>query len=108
MARKCSTNIAKAFIAGEARKEKNTRTDGQSIWLHGNKIMWKTESGDILWALAGWNTPTTRDRINTVLRVLNKPVVVCQIKYEPYAYNWKSRTKEAISSYLPYSVDDFA
>lgn len=54
-----------AFFAGRALTLGNTRTDGNSVWLHGNKIVEMREDG-VYATLAGWNTPTTRERVNGI------------------------------------------
>ena len=76
--RKVTEQIKEAFEQGKSLKVGNTRTNGNSVWLHGNKIIKRDSSGLILWTLAGWNTPTTRERINGIL-----DVGVHQVKFEP-------------------------
>jgi len=65
--KKITSQIAAAFHAGRSLSVGNTRTDGESVWLHGNKIIRTTEDGSIEWTLAGWNTVTTRERINGIV-----------------------------------------
>jgi hypothetical protein len=61
--RKITRDIVNAFNRGEAKKIGNTRTDGQSIWLFGNKIAEKING--VVWITnAGWQSPTTRERLN--------------------------------------------
>ena len=67
--RKETAKIATAFVAGQAANSARTSTDGQSVWLHGNKIAWR-KAQDIAFSLCGWGTPTTRDRINGLLLTL--------------------------------------
>jgi hypothetical protein len=102
-----SVKIATAFINGCKARTNNTFTDGTAVYLHGNKIMW-TEDGVIHFSLSGWNTATTRDRINTVLELLDKPFRLCQHRFDPYVYRFNGGRRKEISSNLPYSVDDFA
>jgi len=64
--RKVTEQIRNAFLNGKALKIGNTRTDGNRVWLHGNLIVERTEKGDIFATLAGWNTPTTRERVNGI------------------------------------------
>ena len=71
--RKVTETVVHAFFDGEYRKVRNTATDGQTLWLHGNAIAWHGERGNhtgIFLTLAGWNTPTTRERLNGVLAVM--------------------------------------
>ena len=61
--------IARAFYIGRAASAARTTTDGHTVWLHGNKIAWRTDRHrDIGFTLAGWPTVTTRDRINGILQ----------------------------------------
>jgi len=73
--RKITQRIKTAFEAGKSLTIGNTRTDGQSVWLHGNKIVTRGPifgrhgggaSGLVFATLAGWNTPTTRERVNGI------------------------------------------
>jgi hypothetical protein len=65
--RQVTKTIVDAFFARRSRKCGNTRTDGQTFYLHGNAIA-KWEDGDIYITLAGWNTVTTRERLNGIGR----------------------------------------
>lgn len=68
--RKVTKEIVEAFFARRSRKCGNTRTDGQTFYLHGNAIAkWRATFGgddDLIITLAGWNTPTTRERLNGI------------------------------------------
>jgi hypothetical protein len=64
--RKVTERIKKAFENGKSLKIGNTRTDGESVFLHGNEIVRRDFSGLIFATLAGWNTPTTRERVNGI------------------------------------------
>lgn len=66
--RKVTQQIKSAFEAGESKTVSNTRTDGASIWLFGHEIV-RTVDGEIQFTLAGWNTPTTRERLQAVVSV---------------------------------------
>ena len=68
--RKISKSIANAFKNGERRCISNTVTDNNEVLLHGNRIMWKNDSGDLCLSMCGWDTPTTRERLNALLYVL--------------------------------------
>ena len=67
--RKITSDIVRAFVNGKPRKGRNTETDGESIFLHGHRIAWK-HNGAVYATLAGWGTPTTRERLNGLARVL--------------------------------------
>jgi len=64
--RKVTEQIKKAFEQGIPKKVGNTETDGETVWLHGNAIVKRDPSGLVLATLAGWNTPTTRERVNGI------------------------------------------
>lgn len=80
--RKITQRIATAFHSHNRLSISNTMTDGESVWLHGNKII-KRENNEIYFSLAGWNTLTTRERINGI--VGNK--VIYRIKGEAFINN---------------------
>ena len=62
--RKITSEAVRAFLNGENYKNGNTMVTKQDYFLHGNKIAERTESGGIRITLAGWNTNTTRERLN--------------------------------------------
>lgn len=64
--KKLEQAIVKAWREGIARTVSNTRTDGRSIFLHGNEIVRRVGRG-IQINMAGWPTVTTRSRINAAL-----------------------------------------
>jgi hypothetical protein len=80
--RKITQRVATAFHSHSKLSVSNTITDGESVWLHGNKII-KRENNEIYFSLAGWNTLTTRERINGI--VGNK--VIYKIKGEAIIKN---------------------
>ena len=64
--RKVTEQIKNAFEQGTSLKVGNTETDGKTVWLHGNAIVKRDPDGLVRWSLAGWNTPTTRERVNGI------------------------------------------
>jgi len=64
--RKVTQQIKEAFEQGKSLKVGNTRTNGTSVFLHGNEIVKRDPSGLVMATLAGWNTPTTRERVNGI------------------------------------------
>jgi hypothetical protein len=61
--RQVTLNVLTAFLSGRTLKAGNTKTDGQSVWLHGNKIIERRDDG--IWITnAGWNSATTKERLN--------------------------------------------
>ncbi len=64
--RKVTAQIKKAFERGETLKIGNTRTNGTSVFLHGNEIIRRDINGLVFATLAGHNTRTTRERVNGI------------------------------------------
>lgn len=63
--RKITKEIIGAFLNHETRTIGNSHTDGCKLLLHGNEIAVHVKGGfDI--TTAGWNTPTTRERLNGI------------------------------------------
>jgi len=81
--RKVTQQIANAFAQGNKMTIGNTATDGNAVYLHGNKIAERTNDG-ILMTLAGWNTTTTRERLNGIAQVLGLDASFNQKDFEPY------------------------
>lgn len=81
--RKESIKIARAFICRTAASAARTSTDGTTLWLHGHAIAWH-ENGEIKATLAGWGTVTTRDRLNTLSRLMGKGARFKQSKHCQY------------------------
>lgn len=82
--RKISQQIGQAFKLGQKLSVGNTVTDGTTVWLHGNAIVRRDEDGIIEFSLAGWPTPTTRERINGVLGVCQSIFGVTQKRGIPH------------------------
>jgi hypothetical protein len=77
--RKESIKVCSAFIEGKPSNGKRTYTDGLTLYLHGNCIAWwdnsfDTDTGTLRRILhmncCGWPSVTTKDRLNTLLRLL--------------------------------------
>lgn len=64
--RQVTRKISQAFHSRSRLSISNTTTDGNAVWLFGNKIIERRSDG-IYFSLAGYNTVTTRERINGVL-----------------------------------------
>lgn len=61
--RQITQKIVHAFEGRYALKVDNSRTDGESLWLFGNRIAAWRENG--LWITnAGWDSKTTKERLN--------------------------------------------
>lgn len=67
--RKVTEQIAKAFHQGESKTVGNTSTSNGEVFLHGNKIIRKNESGEIWFTFAGWDSNVTKERLNGILGI---------------------------------------
>jgi hypothetical protein len=66
--RKVTEKVCQAFQHGIAAASGNSMTDGQALYLHGNKIAEDREDG-LYVTTAGWNSNTTRERLNGLFGV---------------------------------------
>ena len=69
--RKITQDIVRAFRNGECRNIGNSSTDGWHLYLHGNMIARKDDNGTLFVNFCGWNTPTTKERINGLCEIIN-------------------------------------
>lgn len=63
--RKVTRTTTEAFLKRKAKSNGNTNTDGNTLFLHGHAIARHVGQGLEI-TTAGWNTPTTRDRLNAI------------------------------------------
>ena len=69
--REVTRKTVSAFLNGRKLTNGNTSTDGKKLYLHGNCIA-KRENGNIYVNNCGWETTTTKERINGVFNVLGR------------------------------------
>jgi len=82
--RKVTREIVQSWARGDCRTVGNTCTNGEAIFLHGHGIAWKgLEPDEIVLTLAGWNTVTTRERLNGVLNFYGMDYRFAQRNWEP-------------------------
>lgn len=96
--RDVTLKVMTAFKEGRRAKVKSTHTDGNNVWLHGNLIAWRGTNGLVHFTLAGWNTVTTRERVNGLLRVMGVRASVFQKNHAPYMWLQDEETTFPISS----------
>lgn len=66
--RKITQETTSAFMNRNTRTLGNTMTDGNALYLHGNKIAeWR--DGDLYISNAGWTSNTTKERLNGLRNV---------------------------------------
>ena len=82
--RNIEQKVCAAFVCKERAAQGNTMSDGERLYLHGNLIAWH-EGDQIMGTLAGWNTPTTRSRLNAVVSLsASGKQGFTQKDFEPY------------------------
>ena len=100
--RKITEKTAGAFVDHRAFSMGNTFTNGKELYLHGNLIArWAKDNQEnevLTITLAGWNTTTTRERVNGVLDLAGIDVRVVQRDFEPCLLSLKSGDLFGISS----------
>lgn len=102
--RKETYKIAQAFYRGVPAKAARTRTDGQTVWLHDNRIAWRTDHHEVCFTLAGWATVTTRERINGLLEVFGYPSWgISQRNYAQYLV-YKAQIVAQLGDYEVFSL----
>lgn len=60
--------VAEAFIKGQRAQSHNSKTDGQTYWLHDNNIARKGAGGSVIINWCGWYTPTTANHLNSIAK----------------------------------------
>lgn len=85
--RKIEQDMISAIIGGYDWKGSNTTVtfdgDDWEVRLHGNLIA-RCESGDLEVSVAGWNTSTTRSRINALLRHFKRRTHLAYLKQKNF------------------------
>jgi len=101
--RKVTEQIKQAFERCESKKVGTTETDGTSVFLHGNEIIRRDISGTVFATLAGWNTPTTRERVNGITGMgFHQVGFVACIDGEPVSENdWFVKVHDGTATSLP-------
>ena len=61
------------------------------MYLHGNRIAYRNNVNGTTLSLAGWNTVTTRERLNGLLERMGKPWRFTQRAFEPYLIDIETR-----------------
>jgi hypothetical protein len=95
--RQISKQIANAFFKGKPKTIGNTHTNGHEVFLHGNKIAWKPDNDRLAITLAGWPTPTTRERVNAVLDTFGFKYYVQQVDHTQYLTNFEDKKTGVIN-----------
>ena len=77
---------------GDTWRTSNTRVDkdddgNTSVYLHNNRIAYVTQFGDITLSSCGWDTPTTKSRLNAILDTFLHGVHVWQKNFTWYIGN---------------------
>ena len=90
--RKVSKETVQAFKRKERKKVGNTFTRDGYLMLHGNLIA-EHDAGMLTIYDAGWQTPTTKERLNAVLQGFGIPVRLYQEKGMWFTWNYQTQIK---------------
>jgi hypothetical protein len=94
--RKETATIMRAFIRGEHKNAARTTTTGQSVFLHRNRIAWRDDHDNYHLTLAGWGSPTTRERLNGLCQLLIGVRPFGQHRHEQYFGDMQIDTHDVI------------
>ena len=89
--RQVTENAVNAFKADNKFCGSNTNVltykAGTQMLLHKNIIAESIKrTGEVSISLSGWNTLTTRERLNGILKAYNRQYAIVQRNHEPYLY----------------------
>ena len=106
--RKETRDIMTAFLQRKSCTRARTQTNGDIVTLHGNKIAWREPDGSISMTLAGWGTPTTRDRLNGLCFLMMNKHPFHQVRGVQYYDDYKIDTTQVITvhSLITYEHDE--
>jgi hypothetical protein len=111
--RKVTKNAVNAFKADNKFSGSNTNVltykAGTQMILHKNIIAekyFKMPHDKISISLSGWNTVTTRERLNGILKAYNRQYAIAQRNYEPYIvwFDDKKQHKKPLDEYKFYTL----
>jgi len=67
--KKTSTEVVQAFLDMKKKTISNTSTDGEKLFLFGNKIAERINNNKVEITTAGFPTSTTKERLNKIPNV---------------------------------------
>ena len=105
--RRISEDAARSFVARRKFNRSNTSItvddDGRAVLsLHGNAIA-AIHGGELYITLAGWNTTTTRERVNGILQTYydSYKLQVGNDDFTPYFYYYGNQKMQVPQLYYP-------
>ncbi len=84
--------IVKAFLNDESLRVSNSNTNGSELYLFGNKIAHK-ENNNIIISMCGYNTKTTKDRLNELLNQTRNNLRIRSKDYQPFLIKYDHENK---------------
>ena len=99
--RKVTRTVCESFLSRQPKTLGNTHTDGNCLWLHGNKIAEHQADGSVELSLASWGTPTTRERVNGVCDLMGLGRPFYQHNHCQYFDNREIGTSEIVTVRRP-------
>ena len=92
--RQIESEVIGAFIKGQKAKKDNTQSTGNALHLHGHAIAKIDDDGSVWVSNAGWETRTTKSRLNALCTLLGIDQRVC-------TRNWTMRIDTMTENDLP-------
>ena len=80
MTRQITHEAVRAFYNMDKFSKSNTQVKDNALYLFNNKIAWH-DNGRIYISMCGWNSCTTRERLNGL-----RGVSICSRNYTPYDF----------------------
>lgn len=88
MSRRITDQAVTAFYNGATLTRSNMFVTSKQMYLHGNMIA-KIEDGDLFITTCGWNTPTTKERLNGLSGVrVNTKAYQLYLNGSPWDGDW--------------------
>ena len=109
--RKITKEAATKFVHCSNFAQKNTKVaqayNGNTImYLHGNRIASGHPTDGTWLSLAGWNTTTTRERLNGIMEVMGLTYRFRKIKGKAFITCKERKVKIEINEYNTYALDE--
>lgn len=92
--RKVTKAMALKLNRNENGKMGNTQVKDSAMYLHGNRIVDLQGNRILILSSCGWQTSTTKERLNGVLEVFHLPYKIYQKNFQWFVFN--TETKESV------------
>ncbi len=105
MSRSTAVKTVRAFLNGDKLKVNNTQTNGTELYLFGNKIAYKKDN-DIIISMCGYNTITTKDRLNCLIDHVRPDFKIFSKDYTPFLVNCRTNESLKLNAQDEYNLNE--